>query len=109
MNGYENTQPGDVIWTEQVVDGVYDNNDVTEIGNPHPDYTVGFNIGFNWKGLDVSINGSGDFGQQNYLTYHEFGWKNTDNYANNFVKRLWTGEGSTNSFPRFSSGKHNNF
>ena len=109
MNGYENTQPGDVIWTEQVVDGVYDNNDVTEIGNPHPDYTVGFNIGFTWKGLDVSINGSGDFGQQNYLTYHEFGWKNTDNYANNFVKRLWTGEGSTNSFPRFSSGKHNNF
>ncbi len=109
MNGYENTQPGDVIWKEQVVDGVYDNNDVTEIGNPHPDYTVGFNIGFNWKGLDVSINGSGDFGQQNYLTYHEFGWKNTDNYANNFVKRLWTGEGSTNSFPRFSSGKHNNF
>ena len=109
MNGYENTQPGDVIWTEQVVDGVYDNNDVTEIGNPHPDYTVGFNIGFSWKGLDVSVNGSGDFGQQCYLTYHEFGWKNTDNYANNFVKRLWTGEGSTNSFPRFSSGKHNNF
>ena len=32
-----------------------------------------------------------------------------EGFTNNFVNRLWTGEGSTNKFPRFSDGSHNNF
>ena len=109
MDGYENTQPGDVIWIDQNGDGKFDNDDVVEIGNPHPDYNVGLNISLQWKGVDFSLSGSGAFGQQVLQSYRSFANSDLENYTNNFVNRLWTGEGSTNSFPRFTYGKHNNF
>lgn len=107
IDGYEKAQPGDVIWVEQYKDGQYNEKDIVEIGNPHPDYNLGFTLNFEYKGLDFSVNGSGAFGQQILSCYRGNG--ETENYTNNFVNRLWTGEGSTNSFPRFSSMTHNNF
>lgn len=109
MDGYKNAQPGDVIWIDQNKDGLYNKEDIVEIGNPHPDFNLGVNLNFEWRGLDVSISGSGAFGQQVLQSYRSFANADTENYANNFVNRLWTGEGSTNSFPRFTYGKHNNF
>ena len=109
MNGYDQTQPGDVIWIDQNGDGKYNELDCVEIGNPHPDFTLGFNLSLQWKGLDFSINGSGAFGQQVMQSYRQFALQELESYSNNFVNRLWTGEGSTNKFPRFSHGSHNNF
>jgi len=109
MNGYDAAQPGDVIWIDQNKDGVYDENDCVEIGNPHPDFTMGFNISLQWKGIDFSVNGSGAFGQQVMQSYRQFALQDLQNFTNNLVNRYWTGEGSTNSFPRYSSGSHNNF
>ena len=109
MNGYDNAQPGDVIWIDQNKDGVYDENDCVEIGNPHPDFTMGFSIALQWKGIDFSINGSGAFGQQVMQSYRQFALQDLQSFTNNLVARYWTGEGSTNSFPRYSSGSHNNF
>ena len=109
INGYEQTQPGDVIWIDQNGDGNYDEQDCIEIGNPNPDFTMGFSINLAWKGLDFSISGSGAFGHQIMQSYRQFALQELENYTNNFVNRLWTGEGSTNKFPRFSHGSHNNF
>ena len=109
MNGYDQAQPGDVIWIDQNGDGVYDEKDCVEIGNPHPDFTMGFSISLQWKGLDFSINGSGAFGQQVIQSYRQFALQDLQGFTNNLVARYWTGEGSTNSFPRYSSGSHNNF
>ena len=109
MNGYAKAEPGDVIWIDQNGDGKYDENDCVEIGNPHPDFTMGFSISLQWKGIDFSINGSGAFGQQVMQSYRQFALQDLQNFTNNLVARYWTGEGSTNSFPRFSSGSHNNF
>ena len=109
MNGYEQARPGDVIWIDQNGDGKYDELDCVEIGNPHPDFTMGFNIGLQWKGFDLSINGSGAFGQQVMQSYRQFALQDLEGFTNNFVNRLWTGEGTTNKFPRFSDGSHNNF
>ncbi len=109
MNGYENAQPGDVIWINQNGDEKYDEKDCVEIGNPHPDFTMGFSISLQWKGADFSINGSGAFGQQVMQSYRQFALQDLQNFTNNLVARYWTGEGSTNKFPRFSSGSHNNF
>lgn len=109
MNGYDQAQPGDVIWIDQNDDGVYDEKDCVEIGNPHPDFTMGFSISLQWKGLDFSINGSGAFGQQVIQSYRQFALQDLQGFTNNLVARYWTGEGSTNSFPRYSSGSHNNF
>nr|MCR5351136.1 TonB-dependent receptor [Bacteroidales bacterium] len=109
MNGYEQAQPGDVIWIDQNGDGKYDSEDCVEIGNPNPDFTLGFSFSLQWKGLDFSINGSGAFGQQVMQSYRQFALQDLEGFTNNFVNRLWTGEGSTNKFPRFSDGSHNNF
>ncbi|MBR3011744.1 MAG: SusC/RagA family TonB-linked outer membrane protein [Bacteroidales bacterium] len=109
MNGYEKAEPGDVIWIDQNGDGKYDEKDCVEIGNPHPDFTMGFNLSLQWKGFDFSVNGSGAFGQQVMQSYREFALRDTQNYTNNLLARYWTGEGSTNKFPRFSAGSHNNF
>ena len=109
MNGYDQAQPGDVIWIDQNKDGVYDEKDCVEIGNPHPDFTMGFSLSLQWKGIDFSINGSGAFGQQVMQSYRQFALQDLQGYTNNLVNRYWTGEGSTNKFPRFSSGSHNNF
>ena len=109
MNGYELAQPGDVIWIDQNGDGKYDQDDCVEIGNPHPDFLLGFNFGFQWKGFDFSVNGSGAFGQQVMQSYRQFALQDLESFTNNLVNRYWTGEGSTNKFPRFSDGSHNNF
>ena len=109
MNGYENAQPGDVIWVNNFKDDKYDEKDCVEIGNPHPDFTMGFSVSLQWKGLDFSVNGSGAFGQQVMQSYRQFAVQDLHNFTNNLVARYWTGEGSTNKFPRYSSGSHNNF
>jgi len=109
MGGYDKAQPGDVKWIDQNGDGNFNDDDVVEIGNPHPDVNLGFTINLAWKGLDFSVNGSGAFGHQILQSYRSFANSDVENYTNNFVDRLWTGEGSTNSFPRFTYGKHNNF
>ena len=109
IDGYEKARPGDVIWIDQNEDGSYNDEDVVMIGNPHPDITLGLNISMNYKGFDLSVSGSGAFGQQVLQSYRSFANSDYDNYTNNFVARCWTGEGSTNSFPRFTDGSHNNF
>lgn len=109
MNGYELAQPGDVIWIDQNDDGIYNEEDCIEIGNPHPDVILGFNFGFEWKGFDFSVSGSGAFGQQVMQSYRQFALQDLESFTNNLVGRYWTGEGSTNRFPRFSDGSHNNF
>jgi len=109
MDGYDAAKPGDVIWIDQNKDGSYNDDDVVEIGNPHPDVNIGFNINLAWKGIDLTVSGSGAFGHQVLQSYRSFANSDVENYTNNFVNRLWTGEGSTNSFPRFTYGKHNNF
>ncbi|MDO5443285.1 MAG: TonB-dependent receptor [Bacteroidia bacterium] len=108
IDGYEGTKPGDTIWIDQNSDGVYDDKDCVEIGNPHPDVNMGLSISLSWKGFDFSMNGSGAFGQQVVQSYRQFvGNGFTENYTNNFINRLWTGEGSTNEFPAFHVGSDN--
>ena len=105
--GYAAAKPGDVIWIDQNGDGKYGEEDIVEIGNPHPDFTMGVNLSFEWKGFDLSVSGSGAFGQQILNSYRQY-MKETDNFTNNQVARFWTGEGSTNSFPRFTNPGHSN-
>ena len=51
----------------------------------------------------------GAFGQQVMQSYRQFALQDLQSFTNNLVARYWTGEGSTNKFPRYSSGSHNNF
>lgn len=108
----DNAQPGDCIWDDYNGDGVIQYAegaacDRHEIGNPNPDVTLGINLGFNWKGLDFSVNGAGAFGQQVMRSYRSFADSWWHNYDTTIFDR-WHGEGTSNTQPRISGTGHNN-
>ena len=57
-------QAGDVIYVDQNQDGIIDDNDKVDLGNGTPDFTYGFNVGFNYKNFDFSLVAYGAAGNQ---------------------------------------------
>ena len=106
----ESLQPGDVKFKDVNGNGKIDTGDAdkTMIGDPNPDYTVGLNINISYKGFDLGLNGYGSFGQQVAKSYRQFSDHPDDNYCTDVYTKYWTGEGSTNQYPRFSDGKNVN-
>lgn len=104
-----NAQPGDFIWDDYDGNGQIEyDNDRHEIGDPNPDWTLGINLGFTWKGLDFSLAGSGAFGMQAMQCYRTALLANQYlNYTAEILDR-WHGEGTSNSVPRLSVGGENN-
>ena len=105
----ETAQPGDFIWDDYDGNGQIEfDGDRHEIGDPNPDWTLGINLGFTWKGLDFNLAGSGAFGMQAMQCYRTALLANQYlNYTTDILKR-WHGEGTSNSVPRLSVGGENN-
>ena len=92
--------PGDVRFKDLNGNGVIDPNDRTMIGNPTPKITGGFTFGLAYKGIDLNGFFTGAFGNQifNGTRRHDFP---TANMQTLYLNR-WSGEGSTNTNPRFT-------
>ena len=105
----DTAQPGDFIWDDYNNDGVITlDGDRHEIGDPNPDWTLGINLGFTWKGFDFSAAGSGAFGMQAMQCYRTSLLANQyTNYTTDILNR-WHGEGTSNSVPRLVVGSENN-
>ena len=101
-------QPGDLKFVDQNGDGVIsfgDNSDLTEVGSPIPDLTMGFNLRLDFKGIDLSANLYAALGQEVIRNYER-----QSPYTNllSYAKNRWTGPGSTNEYPRLTTGATNN-
>lgn len=105
---YAGAQPGDLIFVDTNRDGVISETDRTQIGDPNPDYTLGLNLNFSYKGFDLNITGNGLFGHQIAKSYRSFADSPLQNYTTEIFGR-WTGEGSSNKLPRLTSGSHTNW
>lgn len=103
-----NTQPGDVIWRDVDGNGKIDDNDRTEIGNPHPDFTLGFSFNVSYKGFDLNVTTYGAFGHQILKCYRDFVASPQSNFTTEIFQR-WHGEGTSNKFPRLSSSVSTNW
>ncbi len=97
--------PGDIRYKDINGDGVVDFKDRTYIGKPIADYTLGFNINLKYKGFDFISYAYASVGNDLIRNYER-----TENKLNklNYVLDRWTGEGTSNSVPRVTTGASNN-
>lgn len=100
-----NPQPGDVKYYDINHDGHIDDNDKVDLGNGMPDWTFGFSLGFDYKGLDFSVTANAMTGNKIVQTYRNVGVK-TSNYTTEILDR-WTGEGTSNKIPRVTESNIN--
>lgn len=94
-----NLQAGDLKFVDVNGDGVINDEDKTDLGDPHPDVTMGLNLGFEWKGLDFNLTGYAALGQQVARSYRRFSDNDYDQYTTE-VYQYWNGEGTSNKYPR---------
>ncbi|MFY7825695.1 MAG: SusC/RagA family TonB-linked outer membrane protein [Flectobacillus sp.] len=93
--------PGDIRFVDVNKDGIINDLDKTEIGNPFPDFTMGWNLSLSLKNFDFTMFTYASVGNDVYRAYERNAiYSNKDRS----VLGRWTGEGSTNDakFPRFS-------
>ncbi len=100
-------QPGDIKFVDVNKDGIITADDKTQIGNPFPKFTVGWNLNLEYRGFDFTAFTYGSYGNDIYRAYER-----NANYTNKFkaVVNRWTGPGSTNDarYPRYSFTDPNN-
>lgn len=100
--------PGDLRFVDVNGDGVIDTKDKTNIGDPIPEATMGFNLQLNYKNLDFAVYTFASVGNDMVRNYER-----TNPYANrlDYVLDRWTGEGTSTTVPRVttSATSNNNF
>ncbi len=103
--GSATTSPGDIRYADTNGDGVITAADKTKIGSPIPAATMGFNLTLNYKGFDFTAYAFASLGNDMVRAYER-----TVPNANrlNYVLDRWTGEGTSNSVPRVTTGATNN-
>ncbi|SEB08497.1 TonB-linked outer membrane protein, SusC/RagA family [Chitinophaga terrae (ex Kim and Jung 2007)] len=100
-------RPGDIRFVDMNGDGQITDADKTEIGNPFPKFTLGWNLTLNYRNFDFNVFAFASYGNDIYRAYER-----NANYTNKFRNILdrWTGPGSTNDAknPRYSFTDDNN-
>jgi TonB-dependent starch-binding outer membrane protein SusC len=103
-----NAQPGDFRWADLNDDGQITADDRKFIGKPLPDFTYGITVNLAYKGFDLTVMGQGVAGNQIFQGLRRLDMINA-NWQTNALNR-WTGEGTSNTYPRLSTidnGNHN--
>jgi TonB-linked SusC/RagA family outer membrane protein len=93
--------PGDIRFVDINGDGEITNLDRTKIGDPFPDFTMGWGLNLTYKAFDFNTFIYASIGNDIYRAY-ERNLAMTNKYRG--VLARWTGEGSTNDArnPRYS-------
>lgn len=97
--------PGDIRYVDVNGDGVINFDDRTYLGKPQADYFMGLNLSFNYKNFDFGTYMYAEIGKEMIRNYER-------NQPNVNRSRLyldrWTGEGTSNSVPRVTTGATTN-
>lgn len=95
-----NAEPGDFRFVDFNGNGTIDPDDRTMIGDPTPTWTYGININANWKNFDLVFFGQGTAGNDIFKATRRFDLQMANMTADALGR--WTGEGSTNEYPRLA-------
>ena len=97
----QGAQPGDIRFKDINGDGIINASDKTKIGDPFPDFTMGWNLNLEYKNFDFTAFTYASVGNDIYVA-----WERNANYTNKdrSVLGRWTGPGTTNDarYPRYS-------
>jgi len=96
-----NAKPGDLKFVDTNNDGVINDLDRTNIGDPNPKYITGLTINVNYKNFDLSVFSIGMFGQKVFNGNYRFD-KTVSNLPATMLDR-WTPTNTGAKFPRFIS------
>ncbi len=97
--------PGDLRFVDVNGDGILNSSDRTNIGDPIPEATMGFNLQMNYKNFDFAVYTFASVGNDMVRNYER---NLTDVNRLNYVLDRWTGEGSTNNTPRVTTSATGN-
>ncbi|HMB99482.1 MAG TPA: TonB-dependent receptor [Flavobacteriaceae bacterium] len=98
-------QPGDLRFVDINNDGIIDDDDKTDLGNPLPDATMGLNLSFDYKNFDFAAYAFASVGNEIVRNYERN--QNLTNKSIYYLDR-WTGEGTSSTFPRVTTGANSN-
>lgn len=110
MNGFNNIQAGDVKYKDMNGDGEINEFDRTVIGGDKPTYYFGIDLGFEWKGLEVTALIQGAYNRDLYNSdrtllegFQVIGQSYGQAYTN--LLNRWTPEtAETATYPRLTAG-----
>lgn len=100
-----NAAPGDLRFVDQNGDGVINSDDRTYIGDPFADVTMGLNLSMNYKNFDFNMYAFASIGNEIVRNYERN--QPLTNRSVHYLDR-WTGPGTSNSFPRVTTGATSN-
>tara|TARA_Y100000991_G_scaffold208425_1_gene187425 strand:- start:7167 stop:10247 length:3081 start_codon:yes stop_codon:yes gene_type:complete len=97
--------PGDIRFIDLNGDGLINDSDRAQIGDPFPDFTIGWNLNLDYKAFDLSVFTYASVGNDIYRAYER-----NLNYTNRFASTLarWTGPGTSYNEPRVTFVDSNN-
>lgn len=97
--------PGDLRWVDNDHDGTITEADKTFLGTSLPKYTFGLTINLEYKNFDFMAFASGAAGNKIFQGLRRLDISNS-NWQTVALSR-WTGEGTSNTYPRLTSNDTN--
>ncbi len=97
-----NPKPGDLKYKDQNGDGIIDAKDRVVVDGAYPKFYYGGSLNLSWKNFDFTAFFQGVAGQKFYVGGSGWGlspFVQGSAPRLDFIKNMWTGEGSTNSQP----------
>ena len=103
-----NIKPGDVRFLDLNGDGVINDQDRTNLGNPNPKFVFGFHGTLSYKNFDFSFSFAGQTGLKLYNADRLAGLDATQVF-NWYAEQMgrWHGAGTSNTIPRLTSPGNN--
>ena len=93
-----NARVGDLKFVDVTGNGTLNDSDRVNLGNPYPKFIMGMNLNLAWKGFDVYMFWYSALGYQVWDANRRDDLKFA-NFSTDVLDR-WTGEGTSNVYPR---------